>query len=376
MAQRIRCYVCNELFARGTMRIMVNFNDQKTDIAKRYSKELNHLPAEINNDSRVCFGCDTLINRDLEIMQNLQSLRLNVIRQRSTDTCMICNNLNNVLQRLSIEARVEIYMDMNIFIPNSSRVCVQHLDNAGFLLKNFYENFQYLNRPVIVSGSEISRFLTTLRSSAVKYRKSSLHPESLNEDDFVYFSSITKAQFNDLYTYYDAIAEGNKIRNITEEYLMIFLCKLRHGFSDELLKILFNYKKRSTVSTLISAVRRSLYGRFVRENIDLAAITREQFIAQHVTPFANELYNDNPNEPKAVVCVDGTYSYIEKSGNYRSLRQSYSVYKGRHLVKPILLVAPNGYLFNDFIYLFLYFFLCSIIHKIIPLYNIFIIYSR
>ena len=116
--------MCNELFARGTMRIMVNFNDQKTDIAKRYSKELNHLPAEINNDSRVCFGCDTLINRDLEIMQNPHSLRLNVIRQRSTDTCMICNYLNNVLKRLSIEARVEIYKDMNIFIPNSSRVCV------------------------------------------------------------------------------------------------------------------------------------------------------------------------------------------------------------------------------------------------------------
>ena len=40
--------------------------------------------------------------------------------------------------------------------------------------------------------------------------------------------------------------------------------------------------------------------------------------------------------------MDGTYSYIEKSGNYRTLRQSFSVHKGRHLVKPILFVASNG----------------------------------
>ncbi|KAL3287554.1 hypothetical protein HHI36_002022 [Cryptolaemus montrouzieri] len=50
----------------------------------------------------------------------------------------------------------------------------------------------------------------------------------------------------------------------------------------------------------------------------------------------------NPNVPKAVVIVDGTYSYIEKSGNYRTLRQSYSVHKGRHLFKA-LLVATNGF---------------------------------
>ena len=100
-------------------------------------------------------------------MQNPESLRLNVIRQRSIDTCMICNDLNYVLQRLCIEATVEIYMDMNIFIPDSSRVCMQHLDKAGFQKTNFYENFQYLNRPIIVSRSEISRFLTTLGSSSV-----------------------------------------------------------------------------------------------------------------------------------------------------------------------------------------------------------------
>jgi len=35
---------------------------------------------------------------------------------------------------------------------------------------------------------------------------------------------------------------------------------------------------------------------------------------------------------------------MEKSSNYRTLRQSYSIHKGRHLAKPVLIVAPDGYI--------------------------------
>ena len=97
---------------------------------------------------------------------------------------------------------------------------------------------------------------------------------------------------------------------------------------------------------LISVVRRSMMIRFVPENIGLEAITRQQLIAEHVIPFANELYNDNPKALKAISIADGTYSYIEKSGNYRTMRQSYSVYKGRHLVKSVMMTAPAGYILD------------------------------
>lgn len=60
----------------------------------------------------------------------------------------------------------------------------------------------------------------------------------------------------------------------------------------------------------------------------------------------NKLCKDNPNKPEAIVIVDGTYSYIVKSRNYRSLRKSYSIHKGRHLVKPIWVVEPDGCISN------------------------------
>lgn len=93
------------------------------------------------------------------------------------------------------------------------------------------------------------------------------------------------------------------------------------------------------------SVVRSLMIRFVPQHIGLNAITRQQFCEKHVTEFANELYNTDGNVRKAIVIVDGTYSYIEKSGNFRALRQSYSVHKGRHLVKPVVVVATDDYIF-------------------------------
>lgn len=42
----------------------------------------------------------------------------------------------------------------------------------------------------------------------------------------------------------------------------------------------------------------------------------------------------------------GTYVCIPKSSNFRSLRQSYSIHKGRHLLKPVLIVAPDGYILD------------------------------
>ena len=40
----------------------------------------------------------------------------------------------------------------------------------------------------------------------------------------------------------------------------------------------------------------------------------------------------------------GTYIYIEKSGNYSFQRRSYSVHKRKPLLKPMILVATDGYI--------------------------------
>lgn len=115
----------------------------------------------------------------------------------------------------------------------------------------------------------------------------------------------------------------------------MFLCKLRQDLNDEFLKVIFDQHK-------------DLAQRFLLENIGPRSITRQDFIARHVTEFSNTSYNPQPNEPKAIVVIDSTYAYIHKSSHFCVLRQSYSVHKHRHLLKPTLVVAPNSFILQIF----------------------------
>lgn len=44
--------------------------------------------------------------------------------------------------------------------------------------------------------------------------------------------------------------------------------------------------------------------------------------------------------------MDGTYIYIQKSSKYTFQRKSYSIYKGRPLVKPMMIVTSDGYILD------------------------------
>ncbi|KAJ8671058.1 hypothetical protein QAD02_002317 [Eretmocerus hayati] len=94
----------------------------------------------------------------------------------------------------------------------------------------------------------------------------------------------------------------------------------------------------------MATARQSLMQRFVPTNIGFGSITREEFIQHHVTEFANELYNPHPEEPQAILIIDGNYPHIFKSMNFRVLRQTYSHHKGRHLAKIALIVGPDSHI--------------------------------
>ncbi|KAL3287672.1 hypothetical protein HHI36_002139 [Cryptolaemus montrouzieri] len=53
--------------------------------------------------------------------------------------------------------------------------------------------------------------------------------------------------------------------------------------------------------------------RFVPINIGLQAITRNQYINNHVSELENILFNEDENDPEPIVFMDGTYFYIVKS---------------------------------------------------------------
>lgn len=73
-------------------------------------------------------------------------------------------------------------------------------------------------------------------------------------------------------------------------------------------------------------------------------IAHEDFCQQHTTTVAKTLFTNESSQ--AVIILDGTYVYIQKSSNYRFQRQSYSLHKHRSLVKPMVIVASDGYILS------------------------------
>ena len=49
------------------------------------------------------------------------------------------------------------------------------------------------------------------------------------------------------------------------------------------------------------------------------------------------------NGRRAIVVLDGTYIYIQKSDNFHFQRRTYRLHKGRSLVKPMVVVTSTGY---------------------------------
>lgn len=339
---RLYCFVCNSLFSnRQLSRLSAQSHDLRTCATAR---RLNSsLPEEEENvDSRICLTCRNSIQEELEaITQDPSHLRLNVAIQGHAHACFICS-LTEGTYTLSVESRVDVYIQQEIYVPPEVKSCQNHFNERGFIHRFLLPGIRYFNKPYIMRGYEMQTFMQAFRN--VARTSKSVYEENLCDEDFTYMTSLSKAQFNDLLSYCDPVEENGFRRKVKRKDLLMFLCKMRQGISDDFLKVIFDYTTRQAVSLAVSTVRRSLMLRLVPDNLGFNAINRQEYIERHVTEFANQLYNPTPQVPRVIAYMDGTYAFTEKNSNHRVLRQTFSSHKTSHLIKPVLVVAPNGYI--------------------------------
>lgn len=252
--------------------------------------------------------------------------------------CCICKRPGPKLVVVPVDLRHRIFLSKEIIIPAGSRCCPNHLQ----------QNINDLN-PIAdtttFNKTSITQLIKFLRSEVLRIEKTRLdfdNSESLTDTEYTDLLGISKASFQDLLTY----VEDTKVRSTparsVRTSLAIFLMKLRGGDSNRILSTLFNISK-SSVHRSIKSIRTALMnGRFVKENLGFGHITRETVIQQHTRPLAQTLFGDAATQ-QAILVLDGTYIYINKSGNFKFQRQSFSLHKGRPLVKPLVIVSTTGY---------------------------------
>ena len=133
------------------------------------------------------------------------------------------------------------------------------------------------------------------------------------------------------------------------------------GLSNRVPASLFHLENKRTVAHTIHSVRLALMKHFTHHHLGLQHIDRQTVIDRHQTSVASELFTTTPNQ--LYISMDGIYIYIQKSSNNEMQRRTYSFYKHRHLVKPMIITSTvslfacsslRGLFLLDWIYLSYY----------------------
>lgn len=345
-ANRLQCFACNR---RGRPQQMVRiFGPEMVQVAEIATdrRNGNRLPLlDINENTRICIICYQAIRHDIEVRPLQNAIRLNVLVIPGGNSCIFCNNLNDI-HELSIKCKVDIFLQCNIYCPpRNVRACNHHLDGRNYIQRPLLRALQCVNRYIAITPQDIGRFLGVLSEvSQEKWYFNDIY--DLTDTEVYNLTSTTRENFEELFNYCPPVPRARGHYTIKRKDLLMFLCKMKQGLSDEFLSTMFQYPSRQSTSLAVAMVRQSLMMRFVPENLGLTAITREQYINQHVIPFANHLYNAVPQRPLAITILDGTYTFCHKSKNFRVQRQTYCTHKSRNLIKPALMVVPDGYILD------------------------------
>ncbi|XP_065935231.1 uncharacterized protein [Magallana gigas] len=254
--------------------------------------------------------------------------------------CFICKRPGPKLIVVPISARLSAFIHKEVIIPSGSRCCPSHIANDDFItgsLNNLKTiDTSCLNRRTIVD------LITRIRSYAIQNcsSKFTFDPSYLNNLDYITLTGISKDHFADLHQEIETEIKNTPSRTSTMS-LGIFLLKMRSGMSNQLMSTIFGISK-SSVRRAISTVRTALMKKFVPENVGLHHISRQEVIANHTRPLAQSLFG-NMTQSQAIAVLDGTYIYIQKSNHFQFQRRTYSIHKGRPLVKPMVVVSTDGY---------------------------------
>lgn len=256
----------------------------------------------------------------------------------NSQLCLYNNCNNRDLQRINVDLRTMILQEKSFYIPRGSRVCEEH---SGIMWHDIETNTRRTSSTF--SPAMIKDIMDILKKCKPFLDFKNL--QSIHDTVFRYYIGFSKQQFNEILQSAPNITRRHK-KNAARA-LALVLAKLHTGESNERLSTVFRMTRKTFEKTM-KLVRADLLAEFVPLHLGFNHLTRNEVISRCLS-IPNALYG-NPEAPlperRAIIILDGTYIYIQKSSNYHFQRKSYSLHKFRQLVKPFLLVCPDGHIID------------------------------
>ena len=83
---------------------------------------------------------------------------------------------------------------------------------------------------------------------------------------------------------------------------------------------MFGFKKSQIRRAINDSCRTSLMKHFVPKHLGSGHITHTEFVEKHTSTVAGSLFKSSQDSDEAILIVDGTYIYIQKSMDYSSIK--------------------------------------------------------
>ena len=263
--------------------------------------------------------------------------------------CVICHSLFDAKPSVVMPANIRLttLIQHAIYLRPGVRCCENHLDNNGLkpealnmIKANYAPITSLVADDVINIIDELTSHVKESTLGSFMYKQSSIsfdNPFQYSDHEYHILTGIYKSDF-------DTLCQHVEMRNTDNRSISMaigcLLVKLRLGLSNSVIATLVSIDDRRTIRHIIESARKALMKHFVPSYLGFHHVSRETFIKCHTRPLAKQLLT-NGND---VAILDATYLYVQKSANNMLQRKLFSLHKHRPLIKPMIIVATDGYI--------------------------------
>jgi hypothetical protein len=130
----------------------------------------------------------------------------------SQGRCMICGNKSG-RKRISIEARLDVWIKRKLFVPAGNRTCIDHLSNGKFK-DEALSSIKPERSAALMTGNVVSSWIHTLTDLFAKPRKLLDFNDSaqLTNEDYRALTGVCKEDFEVLLEHCKAALKSSKNR--------------------------------------------------------------------------------------------------------------------------------------------------------------------
>lgn len=198
--------------------------------------------------------------------------------------------------------KLHMLKNHNFYIPYLAKVCDSHFRNnvwEELMLQGTHQDF----------NSDFMLDIISIYKWGPERKQDFENLDSFDDDEFHYWTSLTKNQFIAILDQTPSLS-ARSCHPAT--CLGIYLSKVRTGEPSERLATLFKMT-RKTLEKKIRLTRQCLTQDYVPLYLGIDHLTREEVMARNLS-IPNAFFGNEGSN--AVIILDGTYVYLQKSMNF------------------------------------------------------------